>query len=383
MNIRRWSITLVSCLLVFSALAAYKVLEIKAAIAFGESFPEQSETVEVFSAELVDYTENISAIGKVISPQRADLRNEQTGRVVKINFSSGANVEEGQLLLQLDISEEQARLRAVQARTELAKTVLQRAVNLRKSDAVSQEGLDRARADFTALEADIAALESTIRKKTIRAPFAGRTGLHQFEVGEYLDENTLVTTLVGNTSTMWVDFQVPQFYGSLVLDSSVQVQTINTLPSQALSYSAKIIAVGNVVNDVNRSLHYRAAIDRATIEHKESSTEIEDASVLPTPNTMVSVQVPIASNKPLVAVVALAIQHDHLGKYVYVLSPDEQAGGYRASRREISIVAQQGDRILLSAGLQAGELVAGAGAFKLHEGILVFTGERRMPEQQG
>lgn len=369
MNIRRWGITLVVCVLIFSALAIFKVLEIKAAIAFGESFPEQSETVEVFSAELIDYTENISAVGEVISPQQVDLRNEQAGRVVKVNFSSGADVEPGQLLLQLDVSEEQARLRAARARAELAKTVLQRAVNLRKSNAVSQEDLDRARADFTALEADIAALQSTIRKKTVRAPFAGRAGLHQFEVGQYLADNTLVTTLVGNTSAMWVDFQVPQFYGSLASGSSVQVRTINTLPSLPVSYSAKIIAASNVVNDISRSLHYRAAI--------------EDSRGLPAPNTMVNVQVPIASSKALVAVVAPAIQHDHLGKYVYVLLPDEQVGGYRASRREVSIVSQQGDRVLLNAGLKAGELVAGAGAFKLREGILVFTGERRMSEQQG
>lgn len=371
MSIRRSGMTLIVCVLVFSALAIFKVFEIKAAIAFGESFPEQSETVEVFSAELVDYTDTISAIGEVISPQRVDLRNEQAGSVVQVNFSSGAEVQQGQLLLQLDISEEQARLRAAQARAELAKTILQRTVNLRKSNAVSQEDLDRARADFTALKADIAALESTISKKTIRAPFAGRASLHQFEVGQYLADNSPITTLIGNTNTMWVDFQIPQFYASLPLGSNVQVHTINTLPSQPLSYTARIIAVSNAVSDINRSLHYRAAIEEPAM-----------AEALPTANTMVNVQVPVADSKPLVAVVAPAIQHDHLGKYIYVLMPDEKAGGYRASRREISIASQQSDRVLLSAGLQAGEQVAGAGAFKLREGILVFTGERRMSEPQ-
>ena len=133
MSIRKWSITTLCCVVIFGALALFKVMEIRAAIAFGESFPEHSETVEEARVESTQYTPVIEAIGEMVAPQRLDLRNELAGEITHVNFRSGDTVTKGQILLQLDTSVETANLAAAKARAQLAQSVYARSQNLFKS----------------------------------------------------------------------------------------------------------------------------------------------------------------------------------------------------------------------------------------------------------
>jgi len=361
MQTKRWFITLGGCATVFIALATYKALEIKAAIAFGESFPEHSETVVSVYSSNVTYTPSVQVIGEVLAPQQVDIRSETQGRVVRVGFASGQKVEAGQLLLQQDIAQELAQLDSANARLKLAQSVFQRQQNLLKVRAVSQEQLDRAGADLATIKAEIAGLQVTIGKKTLRAPFAGNTGIHQFEVGQFLLDNVLVTELVGEQKTLWVDFQVPQFYPALTKGTQVQVQLLQHQEQQAdkSGQQASIIARSSQVNRSNRSFLYRAEF---------SNTDLKTAA-----NSGVSVEVPVAVTQTLVQVPTTAVQQDHLGQFVFVLRPDETTGSYRAERQSVAILSKQDGFAILKHGLDTQQLVASDGAFKLYPGLLVHS----------
>ncbi len=262
MKFNRWMKVAIASFLVIAALATYKVMEIKAAIAFGESFPEHSETVELVVAEKQSYLESVRVLGEVISPQQVALRSELQGRIVEVGFRSGENVAKDQLLLQLDISEELAQLDSANARMDLAETIFKRNSELRKRNAVSQEQLDRAKAELATIKAEIAGLKSTIRKKTIRAPFAGVTGIHQFEVGQFLLGNVLITQLVGKQDFLWVDFSLPQFYPALESGTKIQVALI-TQGATDQWVEAEVVVRSAVVSVENRSFQYRAKVMRA------------------------------------------------------------------------------------------------------------------------
>jgi len=361
MQTKRWLITLGGCATVFIALATYKALEIKAAIAFGESFPEHSETVVSVYSSNVTYTPSVQVIGEVLAPQQVDIRSETQGRVVKVGFFSGQKVEAGQLLLQQDIAQELAQLDSANARLKLAQSVFKRQQNLLKVRAVSQEQLDRASADLATIKAEIAGLQVTIDKKTLRAPFAGNTGIHQFEVGQFLLNNVLVTELVGEQKTLWVDFQVPQFYPALAKGTQVQVQLLQQQEQQAdkSGLQATIIARSSQVNRSNRSFLYRAEF---------SNTDLKTVA-----NSGVSVEVPVAVTQTLVQVPATAVQQDHLGQFVFVLRPGESTGSYRAERQNVAILSKQGGFAILKRGLDTQQLIASDGAFKLYPGLLVHS----------
>lgn len=368
MNAKRWIITLSLCALVFVALATFKVMQIRAAIAFGESFPEPSQTVEAANVQLTQVQSRITTIGTVVAPQTVDLRNELEGRITAINFRSGNRVNAGDILLQLDISEENARLNAAQARAKLAELDLKRIRKLRQNKTVSEERLDQAEAQFDIARADMAGLKATIEKKTLRAPFDAYTGLHQLEVGEFMSANTVVTRLVGINDHLWVDFSLPLNQSQLELNAAITV-----LPNNAQQTLAEgvVIARDSVVSQNSRNLMYRAQIP-----HK---------SQLPH-NTIVNIEVPIANEKTALTVPASAIRNDALGSFVYLLNEDKDNNGYRAQRQTVTLAPAtdtlEGESHLIATvtdGLQEGQLVAANGSFKLRQQLLVFVKER--PQQ--
>ncbi len=363
----KWSVTVVGCVLVFGALAAYKIMEIRAGIAFGEAYPEQSETVEEALVGVADFTPTITLLGEIIAPQRLDLHNEIAGAITAVNFESGAVVQEGQLLLQLDISVETANLAAAKAKAEVAQLMYDRIAKLHESGATTQDQLDRAKADLTVTLAEISVLERTIAKKTLRSPFEGRAGLHNFEVGQFLPANTMITSLVGATDNVWVDFQLPQFYPQLPTGTTVDILTIGN-DSAATRASATVLAENTLLNASNRTRSYRASIP--------------NNDQLFAPNTVVQVAAPIAEPQRVLQVPALAVQNDPLGQYVFVLRADPNGKGYRAVRQQVHVTLMEAERALLdtSNGLSQDDRVAAAGAFKLYEGILVFTQDRQKPD---
>ena len=74
------------------------------------------------------------------------------------------------------------------------------------------------------------------------------------------------------------------------------------------------------------------------------------------------------------------MQNDPLGQFVYRLRDDESGEGMRAVRQRVELRAVEDEYALLETGrgLAEGDRIAGAGAFKLYENILVFAGERTM-----
>jgi membrane fusion protein, multidrug efflux system len=367
MAVMRWIVTIGGCLLVLGALGTYKYREIQAGIAAGEAYPEQSETVEEARVAVTDFTPTITVMGEIVAPQRLDLRNEIEGEITAVNFRSGESVRAGQLLIQLDTSVEEASLAVARARAELAQRSYDRNLELFESKLSSEDLLDRAKADLSAAQAEVQVLERTIDKKTLVAPFAGRAGLHTFEVGQYLESNTLITSLIGDTTDMWIDFQVPQFYAQLGTGTAVAVAGIGNDSADA-NAQATIIAENTVVNADSRSRGYRASI--------------VDEQKRYTPQTMVKLEVPIANSEQLLRIPATAVQQDPLGQYVFMLNEDPAGKGLRAARQQVQVRSIGTDYALLeqNGALKEGDRIAAAGAFKLYEGILVFTRERNPPD---
>lgn len=367
MNTRRWLITLAICVTLFAALAAYKTLQIKSMIEFAESFPEPSETVETITVTRQALQSRLSTLGTVVAPQTIELRNELEGRVAGVNFDSGSKVVAGQLLLQLNVAEEQARLKAAQARLNLAKLDRERVRQLRKNRTVSAERLDQAEAQYNIAQADIAALQATIDKKTLRAPFDADTGLHEFEIGELIAANTLITTLVGINEYRWVDFTLPLGKAQVSLGDEITAsQTDGT------RYRGEIIAMDSVMSANSRNRRFRARVNSDVLPH----------------NAAVNVEVASGQTRQLPVIPATAVRRDGMGDYVYILTPETAVAdnAYRAQRRSVMLLpeyaAQQSNddisapEVAIRKGLEGGELIAANGSFKLREGLLTYTKPR-------
>lgn len=359
---RPWLVTAAACLILFLVLAFIKFTQIRAAIAFGESFPEPSESVHSQITQLSTWRPVAEVVGEIRASRELELKTETRGVVAVIGFSSGESVTQGQILLQLDIAEEEAQLAALTPQIELAKKDVKRLSGAVKSRSVSQQLADQAKSNLAVLNAQVASIREIIANKTVLAPFDGQTGLHDFEVGEFIDSGTSVTRLVGSLSTLWVDFSLPQQYANFAVGEQVQVSPLRSSSSVSIKspVGANVIAVEPRISSDSRSISARAEINNSAYPFK--------------PGAIVSVTAPVDEETDVIRLPSTAIRVDTFGRFVYLLNQDSN-GATRSHRKPVTVLAKQGQYSMVSAELGANLEVATVGSFKLRDGILTHVKE--------
>ncbi len=357
MNRRSWIgsfLLLVAVVSVGAGLATWKYTSIQETIAASTNQPEPMESVTVALAREVEHRPMATSIGTVLALQSITLRNELPGTVRYVSLTPGHIVNTGMVLVALDVSVEEAELKAQEAQAALARTVLDRRKNLSHDRATTQEEVDRARADLDISLAQIARTRAIIARKTIRAPFRARVGMADLHLGQYLNEGTELTTLQGIDDAVHVDFTVAQQVAAGLREGdSVEVSA----GGQSSPISARIVAVDARIDPTTRNATVRARIDG-----------VADA---PSPGASVRVRVPVASPRKAVAIPASALRKGPGGDQVFVIELDK-SGKTRAHVRPVESGAMLGDEVVIHAGLSAGEQVAVSGSFKLREAVLVM-----------
>jgi membrane fusion protein (multidrug efflux system) len=353
MRVWRWLWTFLFCLLVVSVLGLVKFNQIKAAIAFGESFPEPSETVQSIVVSQSQWQSTLSVMGEVVATRSLDLRNELEGVVTHVGFVSGGKVLKGAVLLQLAVENEEAQLAALMAQVSIAQLEVNRFSELFESNASSRDQLDRAKAQLTVTQANVRALQSTISKKTLLAPFDAMVGLHQLEVGSFLSANTLISRLVSVSDAVWIDFSVPQEHANIIEGETVQVSSSGLLNDV---YTAKVIAISQEIDLASRNLRVRALWS--------------NVPKLIKPGALIEVQLPIGNNLSVVRIPSVAVRYDAFGSYVFILKKDDNAN-WRATRQSIEVRSKDNKTTIVISGLSIGQTLASIGSSKLREGLLV------------
>lgn len=335
-----------------AALAAWKYAAIQHANASAARQPEPIESVTVALAKKHTHRETTTSIGTVIALRSITLRNELPGTVRQVTFAPGQVVEAGAVLVTLDVSVEEAELRAQEAQAVVAETLLRRVQRASESRAASEMEVDRARADRDIALAQIARIKAIIARKTLRAPFRARVGLADVHPGQYLNEGTQLTTLQGVDDAAHVDFTVAQpVAAGLRVGDSVEVFTAEASPT-----AARIVAIDARVDPTTRNATVRARIERAGNG--------------PAPGASVRVRIPVGPPRAGVVVPVSALRKGPGGDHVFVIAAD-QDGTTRARLRPVLSGAMLGDEVVIHDGLGAGEQVATSGSFKLREAVRV------------
>ena len=357
LQLKRWLITLISLLVIIAGLGFVKFSQIKAAIAFGASFPESSETVEAIETRSSSWQPLLTLVGQVKAQQNVDVRNEIEGILTKVNFGSGSKVKKGDILAQLNIDTEQAQLDAIKAEIDLAKLDVKRLEGLVKVNASSKDQLDRATAQLAINKARARAVEATIAKKTLLAPFTGTTSIHDWQVGTYIQANTLLVNITGEYDAVWIDFNLPQIYANVSIGTLLKVSASGLIDEPV---DATLVALNQRLNTSSRSLMARAEV-------------LMPPKVL-RPGVLVSVTFAIGAQVPAIEVPNAAIRYDSFGSFVYVLNKDDK-DNYRASRVAVKVIGKEVSTSFVSQGLEQGEIVATVGSAKLSPNMLTFVTE--------
>ncbi|HKB05851.1 MAG TPA: efflux RND transporter periplasmic adaptor subunit [Gemmataceae bacterium] len=337
-----------------AGLGFYKYTTIQKAMAAAADHPEPMESVTVATATEREHRRTTTAIGTVVALRSITLKNELPGTVREVVITPGQVVEAGTVLVALDVSVEQAELKAQEAQLALAETVLARARRASQTVSVPEEEVDKARAQRDIAVAQIARTKAVIAKKTIRAPFKARVGLADVHPGQYLAEGTQLTTLQGVDPAAHVDFSVPQAV-AMGLKPGDGVDLFVGVPTPI---PAQIVAVDARIDHTTRNAMVRARVDAPA------------GGPAPAPGAAVRVRVPVGGPMTAVAAPASAMRKGPQGDHVFIIAPGPD-GKPRAKMRTVETGTVVGDDVLIVKGLAVGEQVAASGSFKLRDGVLV------------
>ncbi len=365
----RYVFAVLALLAVVFGLAATKYEQIASLISMGHAMAKLGpppEAVGTTIARVDTWQETIDAVGSVAAARGVTVSNDAPGIVSAIHFESGKMVHEGDILVELDSNVERSQLAAVEARRELAQINAGRTRTLVATQALPQSQQDSDDAVVKTSRSDLDALRAQVARKTVRAPFAGKLGIRQVNLGQYLNSGTPITSLEA-TETVFVDFSLPQQrLGTVSLGMPVIV--VIEGESDKPEADGIINAIDPSVDAVTRSLKLRASLPN------------HDARLLPGMFAKVSVVLP--DKQQFVVVPVQAVVHASFGDSLFIVEDrkdseghavDSPAGGAAKVARQqfVKLGDTRGDFVSVLDGLVAGQEVVSAGAFKLHNGASI------------
>ncbi|WP_437621807.1 efflux RND transporter periplasmic adaptor subunit [Sorangium sp. So ce1151] len=375
----RYLAVIVGLLFFVGGLVSVKFFQISSLIAMGEVMANAGlppEAVGSAVAEAQTWEETLSAVGNVVGVKSVALSNDAPGRVTRVHFESGTMVKQGQVLVELDTAAERAQLASAKSRRDLARTTAKRSKSLFEERVVSRAQLDSDEAQEEVANTEYAALQAQIDRKIVRAPFAGRLGIRNVNVGQYLNPGEMLTTLEA-IGGCFVDFTLPQ----------QQLERIKEgMPVRVTVEGAAVLLVEGVVSALD------AAIDNTTRSIKLRA-EVPDADNKLRPGMFVNVAVVLPTHANVVAVPQTAVVHASFGDSVFVIEEKEPGSPGVAQApdgKPVKVARQQfvrlgkarGDFVAVVDGVKAGQEIVSAGAFKLRNGAPIVINNSIKPDAQ-
>jgi membrane fusion protein (multidrug efflux system) len=360
----------VALLVVVGILFAIKFKQISSLISFGKQAQKNGPPPESVSTDIAQsqfWEGTVTSVGSVASVKGVSVSNDAPGVVKHIGFESGQIVKEGQVLVELDTSVEHAQIASAQARLDLARINVGRSRALVASRAIPQSQLDNDEAAVKAGTTDIDQINAQIARKIVRAPFAGRLGIRNVNLGQYLNPGTPITMLEG-VDAVYVDFSFPQ---QRLANIHVGMPVRITLDAKEAGapMDGTIDAIDPTVDATTREMKLRAKLPNANETLR--------------PGMFVSVTVVLPAQAAAEVVIPqTALVHASYGDSVFIVEDKTSPSGapMKTARQQfVRSGVARGDFLSILDGVQAGQEVVTAGAFKLKNGSTIAIDNRVKP----
>ncbi|ESR26246.1 efflux RND transporter periplasmic adaptor subunit [Lutibaculum baratangense] len=320
--------------------------------------------VGAVEAEQVSWQTTVPAIGTLRAGSGTDVTPSVAGVIEEIFFESGNTVEQGAPILRLDSDIQEANLAAAQANLDLAEANYNRTRSLEAGTVVSQATLDQNLYQMQAQQAQVAALNAEIDKKTVRAPFSGRLGIRQVDLGQYIQPGTAIVNLQDLT-TLNVEFSVTQRdIDEVVPGRPIRVTTdawvgetfvgeVTSTEPRVDPGSGQVTVEGNVPNENERLL----------------------------PGMFVNVEIELADSREVTVVPEEAVSYNLYGDYIYVVRPKEGDQEHPTVQRvTVKAGPRRDGNVVIEEGVAPGDLVVTSGQLKLSNGTAVEVTEGAIPD---
>jgi membrane fusion protein (multidrug efflux system) len=309
-------------------------------------------TVSTAAVVAGDWVPTLRSVATLRSAQSVDVTAQVDGQVTKLYFDSGDAVATGTLLVQQYVADDQAQLKALQADLRLAEIELQRIRQLVREELVPQSELDSATSRLDRVRAEVESLEIAIGKKSIRAPFAGRLGIRQIDLGQFIEPGDPIVRLEA-LDRLYADFKLPQ--QALPRVNVKQPVRITADAWPGAEFTGEITAIEPAVDAATRNVSLRA--------------EIVNQDGRLRPGMFVEIQVALPERRDVLLVPQTALTFSPFGNSVYVVEGTDE--DIVARNVYVNVGQTRGDLVEVMDGLMPGQQIVTSGQLKLRDGARI------------
>lgn len=358
-------ITVIGLIIFLGVLGTIKGLQIRRMIAHGKDFVPPPQTVTVSRVDRSEWETTIRSVGSLQAVEGVVVTAELSGKISRIAFKSGADVEAGQLLLQQDIATEIAQLKIAESEADLAYKELVRSRKLISQKVIEQSRFDERKATHEQAVANVELIRSSIAKKTIRAPFSGRLGIRQVNPGEVLESGQAIVSLQ-SLDPIYVNFQLPQQHLKNIQPGYAVRIGSDVLDSQKVV--GKITALNPEVDTSTRNIGIQAILPNSDERLR--------------PGMYVTVAVVLPARKSVLTIPATAIYYAPYSDSVFLVEEKEKGAEAKQlvlRQQFVRLGEKRGDFVVVRDGIKAGQTVVSTGVFKLRNGQAVRIDNSQAP----
>lgn len=327
--------------------------------------------VQAASATTQSVPYYLSGLGTVTAANTVTVRSRVDGQLMALHFQEGEQVAAGALLAEIDprpyqvaLTQAQGQLAKDQATLANARRDLNRYEKLAKTSLVSQQELDTQRSlvsetlgTIKADEGNVASAQLNLTYSRITAPIGGRVGLKQVDVGNYITSGD-TTGLVVITETHPIDvvFSVAENNISQILKAQKSGQPLIVeawdRSNKTLLTSGTLLSLDNQIDATTGTIKLKARFSN------------EDDTLFP--NQFVNARLKVDTLQDAVVIPTAALQMSNDGHFVWVVNSDN-----KVSKKRVTAGLQDSQKVVISAGLEAGDRVVTDGLDRLTEGATV------------
>lgn len=358
---------------------------------FMKSMGNPPQTVSTMAVEYQEWQPHVQAVGNVRAVHGADLAFDVAGLVESVDVKSGADVKKGQVLIKLVDADDRAKLDALKATAQLAKLTADRSKQQLAVQAISKAQYDADMANLKSAQANAAAQQALVDKKTLRAPFAGRIGIITANPGQYINVGTKVVTLQ-QLDPVYVDFTVPQ--------SSLD----------ELQVGGKVEVTADAFKDKTFTGNVSATDPKIDLSTRNVGVEarVSNPDKLLVPGMFTKVAVDSGTTQRYLTLPQTAISYAPYGDTVFVVHegtpPEMDANGQPVKAKPAAADAEakpaakdkngpshyvqqvvvtvgqtRGDQVAIESGIKQGDVIVTSGQLKLKNGTPVNINNKVQP----
>jgi membrane fusion protein, multidrug efflux system len=362
-------------------------------------------------------------LGTVTAFQTATVRTRVDGQIMKVNYTEGQMIKEGEPLVEIDprpyqvqLAQAEGQLARDQASLTQGKQDLTRDQELLKTKSVTPQTYDAQTSTVGqfegAVKTDQAAIASAKLQITychITTPFSGRIGLRLVDMGNFVQAaGQTALAVITQLQPIAVVFPVPQddifrVQQKFNAGEELVVEALNRDLTAKLA-TGKLLAIDNQVDVTTGTVKLKAVFEN------------EDNLLFP--NEFVSIRLLIDTKKNVVLVPTAAVQHGPDSTFAFVVKPAKDAKksedaksdqdsqpektaksnpaadkgaksgkeakpDYIVEMRTLTVGATQNDQTIVEKGLSVGELVVTEGTDKLQDNSHVELRGRKSAPPNG